>query len=148
MNYVHFIIYESSGKPSLIGYAEESTLKGNYLIIDNSYSLDINNFYVNENKEIVQFPEKPSEFYIWNYALKSWEYSEDIYRNYLEKLKFTAIVNRDTLLLQSDWTELPSALVRLGETKIAEWQTYRQALRDITKQEGYPLNIVWPSQPN
>jgi hypothetical protein len=26
-------------------------------------------------------------------------------------------------------------------------RTYRQALRDITKQQGYPLNIKWPEMP-
>jgi len=28
-----------------------------------------------------------------------------------------------------------------------EWRTYRQALRDIPLQEGFPNTIVWPSQP-
>ena len=27
------------------------------------------------------------------------------------------------------------------------WRTYRQALRDITEQEGFPFNIVWPEAP-
>ncbi len=27
------------------------------------------------------------------------------------------------------------------------WRTYRQDLRDITLQEGFPLNIVWPEKP-
>ena len=29
----------------------------------------------------------------------------------------------------------------------AEWMTFRQALRDIPLQSGFPANIVWPSQP-
>lgn len=29
-----------------------------------------------------------------------------------------------------------------------EMATYRQALRDITNQEGFPLNIVWPVHPD
>ena len=27
------------------------------------------------------------------------------------------------------------------------WETYRQALRDVPEQEGFPLNIVWPEKP-
>lgn len=27
------------------------------------------------------------------------------------------------------------------------WMAYRQALRDITLQDGFPLNINWPEQP-
>lgn len=49
------------------------------------------------------------------------------------------------LLRQSDWTQL--ADVPLSAEKKAEWNTYRQALRDITLQEGYPFNVVFPTEP-
>jgi len=29
----------------------------------------------------------------------------------------------------------------------AEMATYRQALRDITAQEGFPHSVVWPAKP-
>ena len=29
----------------------------------------------------------------------------------------------------------------------AEQTDYRQALRDITEQEGFPINITWPTKP-
>lgn len=50
---------------------------------------------------------------------------------------------RDSLLTRSDWTQLPDAP---SETKEA-WAAYRQALRDITKQTGYPYEINWPTVP-
>lgn len=28
------------------------------------------------------------------------------------------------------------------------WAVYRKALRDLTEQEGFPLNIVWPKAPD
>lgn len=49
------------------------------------------------------------------------------------------------LLRASDWTQL--ADVSLSAEKKAEWNTYRQALRDITLQEGYPFNVVFPTEP-
>ena len=49
------------------------------------------------------------------------------------------------LLRASDWTQL--ADVPLTAEKKAEWNTYRQALRDISAQEGYPFNVVWPTEP-
>jgi len=52
---------------------------------------------------------------------------------------------RDALLSQSDWTQLPDA--PLTPEKKLEWTEYRQSLRGITKQEGFPLNIVWPETP-
>lgn len=50
---------------------------------------------------------------------------------------------RNRLLTESDWTQMPD--VELA-TKSA-WATYRQALRDITDQPGYPLDITWPTPP-
>lgn len=50
---------------------------------------------------------------------------------------------RDELLQSSDWTQLPDVPL---ETKTA-WATYRQALRDVTDQPGFPLDITWPEPP-
>ena len=52
---------------------------------------------------------------------------------------------RDQLLAQADWTQL--ADVPLTDDLKAQFRTYRQALRDITVQEGFPLIIEWPSAP-
>jgi len=53
---------------------------------------------------------------------------------------------RNKLLADSDWTDTLSAKNRLVETKYAEWQTYRQALRDITNSTDLD-NIVYPTIP-
>jgi hypothetical protein len=47
---------------------------------------------------------------------------------------------RDALLTQSDWTQLPDAPV--DRTK---WAAYRQALRDLPSQSGFPFDIAWPA---
>lgn len=31
--------------------------------------------------------------------------------------------------------------------KQAEWTAYRRALLDVPQQEGFPINITWPTQP-
>ncbi len=49
---------------------------------------------------------------------------------------------RNDLIAACDWTQLPDSPVDK-----AEWATYRQALRDITKQPGFPLAVDWPTQP-
>lgn len=49
---------------------------------------------------------------------------------------------RNALLAQSDWTQLPDVPLATKEA----WATYRQALRDITDQSD-PFNIVWPTPP-
>ena len=40
-----------------------------------------------------------------------------------------------------DWRVLPDVL----NSDI--WKTYRQALRDIPTQTGFPNDVVWPEQP-
>lgn len=49
---------------------------------------------------------------------------------------------RDSLLAASDWTQVPDAPVDQ-----AAWRTYRQALRDITTQSGFPHEVTWPVKP-
>jgi hypothetical protein len=50
--------------------------------------------------------------------------------------------DRNTKLSASDWTQVADAPVDK-----AAWATYRQALRDITAQSGFPWTITWPAQP-
>lgn len=49
---------------------------------------------------------------------------------------------RNSLLAASDWTQVTDAPV----DKTA-WATYRQELRDISAQAGFPWNVEWPTQP-
>lgn len=49
---------------------------------------------------------------------------------------------RNKLLAETDWTQLVDSTV---EKEI--WAVYRQSLRDITAQAGFPWDIVWPTKP-
>lgn len=64
-----------------------------------------------------------------------------------EELAAQARARRNQLLAESDWTQLPDARAAMGAEKAAEWDIYRQALRDITAQPGFPAEIVWPVKP-
>jgi len=48
---------------------------------------------------------------------------------------------RDNLLQQTDWMALSD------NTMTPAWASYRQALRDITAQEGFPFSVDWPAKP-
>ena len=50
---------------------------------------------------------------------------------------------RNNLLSNNDWTQLVDAPINASL-----WATYRQALRDITSQPGFPHNVTWPTAPN
>ncbi len=49
---------------------------------------------------------------------------------------------RDAKLKESDWTQVADAPVDQ-----AAWATYRQALRDVPEQEGFPTTVNWPVEP-
>ena len=69
------------------------------------------------------------------------EYNDRIIAN-SQVLAEKARTMRNSLLAASDWTQVADAPVDQ-----AAWATYRQALRDITSQEGFPENVVWPTKP-
>jgi hypothetical protein len=49
---------------------------------------------------------------------------------------------RNQLLAQCDWTQLADAPV---DKQV--WSAYRQALRDVPNQAGFPAKIDWPKSP-
>lgn len=56
-----------------------------------------------------------------------------------------ARAERNTRLAATDWTQAPDAPVT--ENERSRWRSYRQQLRDVPDQGGYPDAIVWPAQP-
>lgn len=49
---------------------------------------------------------------------------------------------RDQLLARSDWTQAADA-----PTDKTAWAVYRQALRDVPLQPGFPGSVIWPTEP-
>lgn len=49
---------------------------------------------------------------------------------------------RNEKLTDCDWTQLPDSPVDK-----ATWAVYRQELRDVTNQAGFPWEVIWPTQP-
>ena len=58
---------------------------------------------------------------------------------------------RDDLLAQSDWVVTKAveqnAADGLGIQVPMNWINYRQALRDIPAQAGFPYTVTWPQEP-
>ena len=48
---------------------------------------------------------------------------------------------RDALLAASD-------SMALADRITDAWRTYRQALRDVPSQSGFPTNVTWPVEPS
>lgn len=51
-------------------------------------------------------------------------------------------ITRNARLADCDWTQVADSPVDK-----AAWATYRQSLRDITSQPGFPWEITWPTAP-
>jgi len=49
---------------------------------------------------------------------------------------------RNRKLTETDWTQLADAPVNS-----VAWSNYRQALRTLPEQAGFPFNVQWPEQP-
>ena len=52
----------------------------------------------------------------------------------------TVRASRDQLLSECDWTQAKDILDAVSQP----WAVYRQALRDLPAQTGFPWSVVWP----
>lgn len=50
---------------------------------------------------------------------------------------------RNAKLAASDWTQA----LDIPEATRSAWATYRQTLRDIPAQSGFPDEVTWPTSP-
>lgn len=86
--------------------------------------------------EAIELPPKLADEPYFDYLIERWVDVVGVDpRRVLER--------RSKLLSESDWTQLPDVPLATKE----QWSAYRQALRDITTQMGYPTNVVWPEKP-
>ena len=69
----------------------------------------------------------------------------------IERLTHEVRAHRDRLLAETDWVVTKAieqnAQDGLGVQIPVVWLDYRQALRDIPPQPGFPDNVTWPDKP-
>lgn len=81
---------------------------------------------------------RPSEPYEEN---GKWYQGYELFDRNTSELESKIRHQRDDLLRATDFYGLSDV------TMSTEMATYRQALRDITNQEGFPLSVTWPTAP-
>ncbi len=70
--------------------------------------------------------------------------NEAAYKAMKDAEQATSVRNSRTQKLKDcDWTQIADSTADK-----AAWATYRQALRDITAQAGFPWTMTWPNDPN
>jgi len=112
------------------------------LLFDNKV-VDVaeNQFEVHESMSWVDCPDDVKIGWI----IENEEFVDPLYRSPQEVEVFKSKKlrsQRDALLSQSDWTQVPDAPVNQ-----TAWAEYRQALRDLPQQAGFPTKITWPQKP-
>jgi hypothetical protein len=61
----------------------------------------------------------------------------------IEQMSIGVRDERNTKLSDTDWTQLPD----VPESIKNLWSPYRQSLRDVPQQAGFPTNVTWPTKP-
>lgn len=110
------------------GQGCNNEIKGEINVKDYYYDLETHN--------IVPLPQKPNDYSYFDYDEKEWKLNEGLAKQRIR-------TKRDQLLKECDWTQLDDVPL---QTK-REWQIYRQDLRDLTDQRGFPENVNWPIPP-
>ena len=62
-----------------------------------------------------------------------------------EEIAAQVRAKRDALLAETDFLMMPD--YPLGEEDATALKTYRQGLRDVPTQDGFPTEITWPDFP-
>jgi hypothetical protein len=71
------------------------------------------------------------------------QYALDVIEYETVVLPNTVRQQRNSLLASSDWTQAGDVPQAIKDV----WAVYRQALRDVPQQAGFPTNITWPTKP-
>lgn len=138
---IHYAYYTNTGRYVQAGTATSEVSE--YDIPSGCYvyygEVDVGSQYHNlATDEPADKGTPPADGYMFDYTTKSWVPNT----SYLDA---KARYERSQLLQASDWTQIPNSPLTTAQQ--TAWATYRQALRDIPAQSGYPVNITWPTAP-
>ena len=136
----NFVVYLSNGQVVRNGSCQDETfsLQANEgeFVIEADF---IGNQYV-EDGVLVDMPEKPVGYYIFDYATKSWAFDRQLAES-------AALQQRDFLLKDGPDRISPLWWSSMTQEQQDAWSQYRQDLLDITSQQDYPNVIIWPIKP-
>jgi hypothetical protein len=79
---------------------------------------------------------------VWTQVWDVFNASEDEIEQRTEEESNNVRSERDGLLMESDWTQVLDAPVDRST-----WAVYRQLLRNVPGQPGFPWNVSWPEKP-
>ena len=81
---------------------------------------------------------------VWNTETNVWDVFEDetpAISLSTEEISMIERGERDRILIETDWWAMSDLTMTDAQT------AYRQALRDVPEQSGFPNTITWPTKP-
>jgi len=93
-----------------------------------------NKYKVFQNGEIINLIVAEEAFMVENFSSGGFSYQKVESATEIRK-------NRNELLSETDWWALSDNTMTQSQID------YRQALRDITDQAGFPHDVTWPEKP-
>lgn len=117
--------------------SEAATAFPEYLVLSCPDGVSQGDYW--ENGQFHKRPEAPTDYHCFDYSSKVWELD-------VEMASAAMRAQRDRLLAESDWIVARAA--EAGEPVPQPWRDYRQALRDVPDQPGFPAEVVWPTPPD
>lgn len=101
-------------------------------------AIDDSVYYIS-NGVAVAIPPKPDQYSLFDFTTKQWVQQENL-------AIADVLPKRQKALYTSDWTQIPNGPLTPAQQEA--WAAYRQELRDIPEQSGYPFNVIWPTPPS
>ena len=82
---------------------------------------------------------------LWRYGWNVLDKSEEVIEHDTLIKAMQVRKERDALLAECDWVTLKAADTNTSVDD--DWAAYRQSLRDVTTQDGFPYTVTWPTKP-
>ena len=81
---------------------------------------------------------------VWNTDTETWDVFEDdlpTTEQSTEEISMMERFKRDRLIAETDWWAMSDLTMTDAQ------KAYRQSLRDVPEQAGFPNDITWPTKP-
>jgi hypothetical protein len=130
-------VYDTLGIDPVLETPKPDTTGEYKIVVRNGAEQDANNNWVQKWVERDMFSDTEEDGVTTTKAEHEAAYQARLDTEAAERVRS----ERDQKLKDTDWMGMSDV------TMSTEWATYRQALRDIPSQAGFPHTITWPTEP-
>ena len=130
-------VYDTLGIDPVLETPKPDTTGDYKVVVRNGAEQDANNNWVQAWVERDMFSDTTEDGVTTTKAEHEAAYQARLDTEAAERIRS----ERDQKLKDTDWMGMSDV------TMSTEWATYRQALRDVPAQAGFPHTITWPAEP-